>query len=97
MLPTHHSRSHHNGGSSTTQSVRPFRVGGTAGEGKTKKKGNVRFANVWNDEREEREGLFDVGEESEDEDEVEMSGSERRETNGRAQEQPKQAVLSSSA
>lgn len=75
LLPTHHT------------STLPLGVnGGGAGKGKDAKKGRVRFA----DTSIEREELFEIGEESEDENE---EVSLRRETHG--QGQPKQAVLSS--
>ncbi|KXN90995.1 hypothetical protein AN958_03062 [Leucoagaricus sp. SymC.cos] len=89
LLPTHHSHSTSN--DNWTPAPKPLGVNGSRpgkdGTQKNNKKsrGNVRFA--------ERE-LFDIGEDSED-DEIESRESEevRREVHGRVEEQPKQAVL----
>lgn len=73
-------------------------INGTGVKAKDKKKGNVRFADVQN----EREELFAVGDDSEDEREEARREGEgigsvpRRGTDVRVREQPKQAVLSSS-
>jgi hypothetical protein len=68
----------------------PLRVagGGVGQAGKKKKKGNVRFAEV-------REELFDIGEESDDEDEVAVRASDNE--RGETIAQPKQAALSDNA
>lgn len=62
--------------------------GGKGGNGKPK--GRVRFANVWD----EREELFEVGEDSEEEPEAENLSVQQREVPKHVQEQPRQAVLS---